>query len=163
MTLVFDFTLFVSFISHCIGWMGNCTLTVLVDLILNWRDVSFFGRWEILWSERPTKVNASQARQFKPCIKQINFPTNLIRLEVNSSLLDYYTELDAVVLHGTEDKPLLSLKTSLVDMNDLEDDDYEEKDGCGMDGLNKKFSSAALGDGPNNGYFDKLPYEVSQK
>ncbi|XP_036033445.1 F-box/LRR-repeat protein 4 isoform X1 [Onychomys torridus] len=119
-------------------------------------------RWEILWSERPTKVNASQARQFKPCIKQINFPTNLIRLEVNSSLLDYYTELDAVVLHGTKDKPLLSLKTSLVDMNDLEDDDYEEKDGCGMDGLNKKFSSAALGDGPNNGYFDKLPYELIQ-
>ncbi|XP_026642576.1 F-box/LRR-repeat protein 4 isoform X2 [Microtus ochrogaster] len=118
-------------------------------------------RWEILWSERPTKVNASQARQFKPCIKQINFPTNLIRLEVNSSLLDYYTELDAVVLHGTKDKPLLSLKTSLVDMNDLEDD-YEEKDGCGMDGLNKKFSSAALGDGPNNGYFDKLPYELIQ-
>ncbi|KAM7319534.1 hypothetical protein ACRRTK_021217 [Alexandromys fortis] len=118
-------------------------------------------RWEILWSERPTKVNASQARQFKPCIKQINFPTNLIRLEVNSSLLDYYTELDAVVLRGTKDKPLLSLKTSLVDMNDLEDD-YEEKDGCGMDGLNKKFSSAALGDGPNNGYFDKLPYELIQ-
>lgn len=119
-------------------------------------------RWEILWSERPTKVNASQARQFKPCIKQINFPTNLIRLEVNSSLLDYYTELDAVVLHGTKDKPLLSLKTALVDMNDLEDDDYEEKDGCDMDALNKKFSSVALGDGPNNGYFDKLPYELIQ-
>ncbi|XP_076780188.1 F-box/LRR-repeat protein 4 [Arvicanthis niloticus] len=119
-------------------------------------------RWEILWSERPTKVNASQARQFKPCIKQINFPTNLIRLEVNSSLLDYYTELDAVVLHGTKDKPLLSLKTALVDMNDLEDDDYEDKDGCEMDALNKKLSSAALGDGPNNGYFDKLPYELIQ-
>ncbi|XP_023561940.1 F-box/LRR-repeat protein 4 isoform X2 [Octodon degus] len=119
-------------------------------------------RWEILWSEKPTKVNASQARQFKPCIKQINFPTNLIRLEVNSSLLDYYTELDAVVLHGTEDKPVLSLKTSLIDMNDLEDDDYEEKDGCGMDNLNKKFSSAALGEGPSNGYFDKLPYELIQ-
>ncbi|XP_047715728.1 F-box/LRR-repeat protein 4 isoform X2 [Prionailurus viverrinus] len=117
-------------------------------------------RWEILWSERPTKVNASQARQFKPCIKQINFPTNLIRLEVNSSLLDYYTELDAVVLHGTKDKPVLSLKTSLIDMNDLEDDDYEEKDGCGMDSLNKKFSSTALREGPNNGYFDKLPYEA---
>ncbi|XP_021077821.1 F-box/LRR-repeat protein 4 [Mus pahari] len=119
-------------------------------------------RWEILWSERPTKVNASQARQFKPCIKQINFPTNLIRLEVNSSLLDYYTELDAVVLHGTKDKPLLSLKTALADMSDLEDDDYEEKDGCEMDALNKKFGSAALGDGPHNGYFDKLPYELIQ-
>ncbi|XP_054425716.1 F-box/LRR-repeat protein 4 isoform X2 [Pteronotus mesoamericanus] len=118
-------------------------------------------RWEILWSERPTKVNASQARQFKPCIKQINFPTNLIRLEVNSSLLDYYTELDAVVLHGTKDKPVLSLKTSVIDMNDLEEEDYEEKDGCGMDNLNKKLSTA-LRAGPNNGYFDKLPYELIQ-
>nr|XP_055186583.1 F-box/LRR-repeat protein 4 isoform X2 [Nyctereutes procyonoides] len=117
-------------------------------------------RWEILWSETPTKVNASQARQFKPCIKQINFPTNLIRLEVNSSLLDYYTELDAVMLHGTKDKPVLSLQTSLIDMNDLEDDDYEEKDGCGMDSLSQKFSSTALREGPNNGYFDKLPYEA---
>ncbi|ELV09702.1 F-box/LRR-repeat protein 4 [Tupaia chinensis] len=119
-------------------------------------------RWEILWSERPTKVNASQARQFKPCIKQINFPTNLIRLEVNSSLLDYYTELDAVVLHGVKDKPVLSLKTSLIDMNDLEEDDYEGKDGCGMDDLNKRVSSVALREGPNNGYFDKLPYELIQ-
>lgn len=106
-------------------------------------------------------MNASQARQFKPCIKHINFPTNLIRLEVNSSLLDYYTELDAVVLHGTKDKPVLSVKTSLIDMNNLEEDDYEEKDGCGMDNLNKKLSTA-LRAGPNNGYFDKLPYEVSQ-
>ncbi|KAM8778786.1 F-box/LRR-repeat protein 4 isoform 2-T4 [Rhynchonycteris naso] len=119
-------------------------------------------RWEILWSERPTKVNASQARQFKPCIKQINFPTNLIRLEVNSSLLDYYTELDAVVLHGMKDKPVLFLKTSLIDMNDLEEEDYEEKDGCGMDNLNKRLSSTALREGPNNGYFDKLPYELIQ-
>ncbi|XP_055289174.1 F-box/LRR-repeat protein 4 [Moschus berezovskii] len=119
-------------------------------------------RWETLWSEKPTKVNASQARQFKPCIKQINFPTNLIRLEINSSLLDYYTELDAVVLHGTKDKPMLSLKTSLIDMNDLEEDDYEEKDDCEMDHLNKKFSSTALREGPSNGYFDKLPYELIQ-
>ncbi|XP_073077034.1 F-box/LRR-repeat protein 4 isoform X4 [Manis javanica] len=119
-------------------------------------------RWEILWSERPTKVNASQARQFKPCIKQINFPTNLIRLEVNSSLLDYYTELDAVLLHGTKDKPVLSLETSLIDMNDLEDDGCEEKDVCGMDSLNKKLNSTALKEGPSNGYFDKLPYELIQ-
>lgn len=107
-------------------------------------------------------MNASQARQFKPCIKQINFPTNLIRLEVNSSLLDYYTELDAVLLHGTKDKPVLSLETSLIDMNDLEDDGCEEKDVCGMDSLNKKLNSTALKEGPSNGYFDKLPYELIQ-
>ncbi|KAM9006504.1 F-box/LRR-repeat protein 4 [Sarcophilus harrisii] len=119
-------------------------------------------RWEILWSEKPTKVNAPQARQFKPCIKQINFPSNLIRLEVNSTLLDYYTELDAVVLHGVKDRPVLSLKTSLIDMNDLDEEDYEEKDVCGMDTLSKQFNSAAIREWTNNGYFDKLPYELIQ-
>lgn len=155
--------MFNAFASHynVLGWAPNLNNSKSHSK-LYYREVFFFGRWEILWSEKPTKVNASQARQFKPCIKQINFPTNLIRLEVNSSLLDYYTELDAVVLHGVKDKPLLSLKTSLIDMNDLDEDDYEEKDGCGMDNLNKKFSSIALREGPSNGYFDKLPYEVSQ-
>ncbi|XP_001377550.1 F-box/LRR-repeat protein 4 [Monodelphis domestica] len=119
-------------------------------------------RWEILWSERPTKVNTSQARQFKPCIKQINFPSNLIRLEVNSTLLDYYTELDAVVLHGVKDRPVLSLKTSLIGMNDLDEEDYEEKDVCGMEVLCKQFNNATLREWTNNGYFDKLPYELIQ-
>ncbi|XP_075001633.1 F-box/LRR-repeat protein 4 isoform X5 [Calonectris borealis] len=115
--------------------------------------------WEILWSEAPTKVNGPQARQFTPCIKQINFPTNLIRLEVNSSLLDYYTELDAVVLHGVKERPVLSLKTSMIDMNDIDEDEDEEKYGCGMDTLNKQFSIVTLREWPTNGYFDKLPYE----
>lgn len=120
----------------------------------------FFHRWEILWSEAPTKVNGPQARQFTPCIKQINFPTNLIRLEVNSSLLDYYTELDAVVLHGVKERPVLSLKTSMIDMNDIDEDEDEEKFACGMDALNKQFSIVTLREWPTNGYFDKLPYEV---
>ncbi|XP_010163484.2 F-box/LRR-repeat protein 4-like, partial [Antrostomus carolinensis] len=119
-------------------------------------------RWEILWSEAPTKVTGPQARQFTPCIKQINFPTNLIRLEVNSSLLDYYTELDAVVLHGVKERPVLSLKTSMIDMNDIDEDEDEEKYGCGMDTLNKQFNIVALREWPTNGYFDKLPYELIQ-
>ncbi|XP_075354560.1 F-box/LRR-repeat protein 4 isoform X4 [Mycteria americana] len=118
--------------------------------------------WEVLWSEAPAKVNGPQARQFTPCIKQINFPTNLIRLEVNSSLLDYYTELDAVVLHGVKERPVLSLKTSMIDMNDIDEDEDEEKYGCGMDTLNKQFSIVTLREWPTNGYFDKLPYELIQ-
>ncbi|XP_038250598.1 F-box/LRR-repeat protein 4 isoform X2 [Dermochelys coriacea] len=119
-------------------------------------------RWEILWSEAPTKVNSPQARQFTPCIKQIDFPTNLIRLEVNSSLQDYYAELDAVVLHGVKERPILSLKTLMIDMNDLDEDDDEEKNDCEMDSLNKQFSVAALREWTTNGYFDKLPYELIQ-
>ncbi|XP_060609057.2 F-box/LRR-repeat protein 4 [Anolis sagrei] len=119
-------------------------------------------RWETLWSEPPSKVNSPQARQFMPSIKQINFPTNLIRLEMNSSLLDYYTELDAVVLHGLRERPVLSRNTSLINMNDLGDDDDEERNSCTMDSLNKQFSAASFRDWTTNGYFDKLPYELIQ-
>uniref|UniRef100_A0A671VU32 F-box and leucine-rich repeat protein 4 n=1 Tax=Sparus aurata TaxID=8175 RepID=A0A671VU32_SPAAU len=91
-------------------------------------------RWEVLWSGEPTKVLTPQARQFSPTIKHINFPTNLLRLEVNSSLLDYYTELDAVILRGVKERPMLALyKMPVIDISDL-----------------------------SNGYFDKLPYELIQ-
>ncbi|MGH0174180.1 UNVERIFIED_CONTAM: hypothetical protein FKN15_067530 [Acipenser sinensis] len=103
-----------------------------------------------------------QARQFSPCIKQINFPTNLIRLEVNSSLLEYYTELDAVVLRGVKERPLLSLyKMPLIDINDLSDSD-EEKDAYEAERLRKQFGDTAINEHTNNGYFDKLPYELIQ-
>uniref|UniRef100_A0AAQ4PRY2 F-box and leucine-rich repeat protein 4 n=1 Tax=Gasterosteus aculeatus aculeatus TaxID=481459 RepID=A0AAQ4PRY2_GASAC len=71
-------------------------------------------RWEVLWSGEPTKVLTPQARQFSPTIKHIGFPTNLLRLEVNSSLLDYYTELDAVILRG-----LIQLILSHLTLPDL--------------------------------------------
>lgn len=120
-----------------------------------------FGRWEILWSELPSKVILPQARQFAPGIKQINFPTNLIRLEINSSLLDYYTELDAVVLHGLRERPVHLLSTPIIDMNDLDDDEEGERESySSVDSLNKQFSTAAFKDWTTNGYFDKLPYEV---
>ncbi|XP_073531844.1 F-box/LRR-repeat protein 4 [Phyllobates terribilis] len=118
-------------------------------------------RWETIWSAEPTRVHSPQARQFTPCIKEINFPTNLLRLETNSGLLEYYTELDAVELHGVKEKPMLSLKTVAIDMNDLDDDEYD-KDGCGIDCLTNQFSSSSLRDWTNNGYFDKLPYELIQ-
>nr|XP_033794766.1 F-box/LRR-repeat protein 4 isoform X2 [Geotrypetes seraphini] len=88
-------------------------------------------------------------------------PTNLIRLEINSSLLDYYTELDAVVLYGMKERPVLSLKTTVINMNDL-DEDCDEKEGCDMGSLNRQFSSTGLKEWTSNGYFDKLPYELIQ-
>lgn len=106
-------------------------------------------------------MNSPQARQFSPCIKRINFPTNLIRLELNSSLLDYYTELDAVVLHGVRERPVLSLNTTMIAMDDLNDDEDEETDD-GLDCLNKQFSATAFRESTTNGYFDKLPYEVKE-
>ncbi|XP_069462509.1 F-box/LRR-repeat protein 4 [Ambystoma mexicanum] len=119
-------------------------------------------RWETMWSGQPTKMSSPQARQFTPCIKEISFPTNLIRLEINSSLLEYYTELDAVELHGVKERPMLSYKTTVIDMNDLDEDDFDENDGIGVDSLSRRFGNASLKEWPNNGYFDKLPYELIQ-
>lgn len=97
-----------------------------------------------------------QARQFSPTIKHINFPTNLLRLEVNSSLLDYYTELDAVILRGVKERPMLALyKMPVIDINDLSDSEEELSDVGGpfRQGDNKHQRTG-------NGYFDRLPYEV---
>ncbi|KAF0045020.1 hypothetical protein F2P81_001549 [Scophthalmus maximus] len=113
-------------------------------------------RWEVLWSGEPTKMLTPQARQFSPNIKHINFPTNLLRLEVNSSLLDYYTELDAVILRGVKERPMLALyKMPVIDISDLSDSEEELSD------LGGPFRQG--GDGKQgNGYFDKLPYELIQ-
>lgn len=120
---------------------------------------SLLPRWEVLWSGEPTKVLTPQARQFSPNIKHINFPTNLLRLEVNSSLLDYYTELDAVILRGVRERPMLALyKMPIIDISDLSDseEDVSEVGGPFIQG----------GDGNHhrrgNGFFDKLPYEVNE-
>ncbi|XP_037129506.1 F-box/LRR-repeat protein 4 isoform X1 [Syngnathus acus] len=113
-------------------------------------------RWEVLWAGEPTKVLAPQARQFSPTIKHISFPTNLLRLEVNSSLLDYYTELDAVILRGVKERPMLALyKMPVIDMIDLSD---SEEDLSDLGGPFRQGPDCRTG----NGYFDKLPYELIQ-
>uniref|UniRef100_A0A8C7WYM5 F-box and leucine-rich repeat protein 4 n=1 Tax=Oryzias sinensis TaxID=183150 RepID=A0A8C7WYM5_9TELE len=115
-------------------------------------------RWEVLWSGEPTKVLTPHARQFSPKIKHINFPTNLLRLEVNSSLLDYYTELDAVILRGVKERTMLALyKIPHIDISDLSDSEEELGDAGGpfMQGDGKPQRTG-------NGYFDKLPYELIQ-
>lgn len=48
----------------------------------------------------------------------------------------------------------------MIDMNDIDEEEDEERYGCGTDTLNKQFSIVTLREWPTNGYFDKLPYEV---
>lgn len=70
---------------------------------------------------------------------------------MNSSLLNYYTELDAVILRGVKERPMLALyKMPIIDISDLSDSEEELSDVGGP------FRPA----GAANGYFDKLPYEV---
>lgn len=57
-------------------------------------------QWHKLWSGSPQCV-AHKPRIFSPPLKSCNFKTNKIRIEFNHSNLDYYTELDAILLIGT--------------------------------------------------------------
>lgn len=61
-------------------------------------------RWRLLWEASEDwwteKYPDKRARMFAPNIKRLQFPTRTIRLEFNHSRLEYFTEIDAVVLIG---------------------------------------------------------------
>ncbi|XP_025270096.1 F-box/LRR-repeat protein 4 [Camponotus floridanus] len=61
-----------------------------------------YGQWFQLWSGLP-QIVTQQSRLFSPPLQLCNFKTKMLRLEFNHSLLDYYTELDAVSLIGTSE------------------------------------------------------------
>lgn len=67
-----------------------------------------------MWCGPPQKVTR-KPRIFSPPLCLCNFKTKTIRLEFNHSLLDYYTELDAVLLIGTNE--LLLPKTGFKDVS----------------------------------------------
>ncbi|XP_043498038.1 F-box/LRR-repeat protein 4 isoform X4 [Polistes fuscatus] len=58
------------------------------------------GKWFQLWNGPPQFV-PERPRIFSPPLKTCHFKTKMVRLEFNHDLLDYYTELDAVLLIGT--------------------------------------------------------------
>ncbi|XP_014242278.1 F-box/LRR-repeat protein 4 [Cimex lectularius] len=58
------------------------------------------GLWKLLWEGEP-QIVGHRPRIFSPEIRPIDFMTSLLRIEFNHSQLDYYTELDAVLLVGS--------------------------------------------------------------
>ncbi|XP_014213148.1 F-box/LRR-repeat protein 4 [Copidosoma floridanum] len=58
------------------------------------------GQWLKLWNG-PPQIVPHKPRIFSPPLQRCNFKTCSLRLEFNHSLLDYYTQLDAVLLIGT--------------------------------------------------------------
>ncbi|XP_068633432.1 F-box/LRR-repeat protein 4 [Battus philenor] len=69
------------------------------------------GAWNLLWEGEP-EYAGDKPRIFSPPIKQINFPTRILRLEFNHRLLPYYTELDAVLLRGREPASMIKMKNN---------------------------------------------------
>ncbi|XP_076460237.1 F-box/LRR-repeat protein 4-like isoform X2 [Babylonia areolata] len=67
-------------------------------------DTGTTSKWRTLWSGAVTET-ARRSRIFSPPIRKIDTPVNLIRLELNHSLLHYYTELDCIMLCGVARRP----------------------------------------------------------
>ncbi|XP_057368777.1 F-box/LRR-repeat protein 4-like [Daphnia carinata] len=73
------------------------------------------GNWK-LFHEHPMKKSLKQSQIFSPEPHHLPFLTSLIRIEIDSSFADYYPEVDAVLLVGTETYPAPeeSLKLSVL-------------------------------------------------
>ncbi|KAG7208510.1 hypothetical protein KM043_014733 [Ampulex compressa] len=90
-----------------------------------------YHRWFQLWCGPPQRV-PHNPRIFSPHLRQCNFKTKTIRLEFNHNMLDYYTELDAVLLIGTSEliipnvynQSLSNLLQELGDTEHSNDDIY---------------------------------------
>ncbi|XP_015183104.1 PREDICTED: F-box/LRR-repeat protein 4 [Polistes dominula] len=67
-----------------------------------WVQEPYKKQWFQLWSGPPQFV-PERARIFSPPLKTCHFKTRRVRIEFNHDLLDYYTELDAVLLIGTSE------------------------------------------------------------
>lgn len=58
-------------------------------------------KWMCLWENDCLDAEiASDSRVFAPPLKDIKTPTRIIRIEFSHRHLDYFTEIDAVVLQG---------------------------------------------------------------
>lgn len=70
-------------------------------------------KWICLWDESSgtnddhTGADAitNDSRIFAPTIKEIKVPTRIIRIEFNHRQLDYFTEIDGVILKGVKYTP----------------------------------------------------------
>ncbi|XP_045498556.1 F-box/LRR-repeat protein 4 [Colias croceus] len=69
--------------------------------------------WILLWEGEP-EYAGDTPRIFSPPIRQINYPTRILRLEFNHSLLPYYTELDAILLRGREPPSVMKIKNNFA-------------------------------------------------
>ncbi|XP_053971884.1 F-box/LRR-repeat protein 4 [Hylaeus volcanicus] len=76
------------------------------------------GKWFQLWSGFP-QIVPHKPRIFSPRLQLCNFKTKMIRLEFNHNLLDYYTELDAVLFIGTSKLIVPNNNLHNQNLNDL--------------------------------------------
>lgn len=86
-----------------------------------------YGQWFQLWNG-PPQIVTQQSRLFSPPLRLCNFKTKMLRLEFNHSLLDYYTELDAVLLIGTLEMRFPKDASNKRNLSDLLQETYFQHD-----------------------------------
>ncbi|XP_067138506.1 F-box/LRR-repeat protein 4 isoform X2 [Centruroides vittatus] len=112
------------------------------------------AEWKIIWKSLPQIVH-SQSRIFKIETKNVNFATDLYRLEFHHAHLKYYYELDAISLTGKS--LLFSFQYILQSESNL-----NANEEIGLAETFEKVSLKAIKEYKSlaNGYFDLLPSEV---
>ena len=76
------------------------------------------GHWQRLWNG-PPQIVPHKPRIFSPPLEQCKFKTKMLRIEFNHSLLDYYTQLDAVLLIGTSELIVPKNKTRFCNLSNM--------------------------------------------
>ncbi|XP_067648958.1 F-box/LRR-repeat protein 4-like [Haliotis asinina] len=111
--------------------------------------------WVTLWSDTPTQIEM-RPRVFSPPLNTVNFATDLIRLELCHEKLQYYTELDAVILQGLSDKDQYQAWASTNKTLTQSLERLELRDTHVPETSNENWKPVL------NGYFGCLPEEVIQ-
>ncbi|XP_018566119.1 F-box/LRR-repeat protein 4 [Anoplophora glabripennis] len=108
--------------------------------------------WVLLW-EGASQECPHKSRKFHPKIKPVNHMTNIIRLEINQSLLEYHWSIDAVLLGGCQ--PTSDLQYNMM-LKGLIGNFQRE------DSVDKRRHSNDICDikSQNEDLFLNLPYEV---
>lgn len=65
-----------------------------------WAFFSTIGIWKCLWSSFPDPYVEKRPRKFCPPLRKVSLPTKILRLEFNHIFLDYFTEIDGIILTG---------------------------------------------------------------
>ncbi|XP_052681217.1 F-box/LRR-repeat protein 4-like isoform X2 [Crassostrea angulata] len=116
-------------------------------------------RWKVLWEGGPEK-SPPESRIFSPPLRHVPFCTRVLRLEFCHDLCEYYTELDAVCLHGevSQGNYILSGLEGVTSRSRIDDiSNVEEK----LDNLSlREQENDTVGDDAIS--IEELPEEVIQ-
>ncbi|RUS92085.1 hypothetical protein EGW08_000109 [Elysia chlorotica] len=111
--------------------------------------------WATLWSQEKPKPTKRRPRIFAPSLRKVNFATNLIRLELNSTCLEYYTELDGIKLVGTLTPPMDEIFKNLPQL--CFDDELSEYETASETHKDQKQKLEAI-----NSVLNKEPQDVTE-